>query len=267
MSHRADALPTRSPWLPHVVPDDPRTFPKFAGFTFTLCPRPGEAQLKPLPPEWLVKLVEAGKRELGKGKRYRYYMEIPGAKQLARYNMDDTTIGHKRNPSDADLQHVVEAKFTDGKPLTVIAREQGLPYQTMKKWLVLAEQRGLIDAHQKRVTTELGPLAITALEDALRPSTDIRTRVKAAVAVQQTLEKMNAYVARREEKIEAQQKEDTLDDIIARMRKQRARESAVEKLKEGISAGANSDTSDTIDAEFADYGPDPNRGPGQGESA
>lgn len=245
------------------MPWDVKKFPLFEGYHFELIPRPSEAQLKPPPPQWLVDLVNAGRKEFGKGKRYTKFMEIPGAQQLAFYNRH----GRKppMGPSDETLARIVEQKFGEGKSLAEIAKNSGENYQTMKRWLALAEQRGLIDAHQRRVTTELGPAAIDALQDALKTSTPIAVRVKAAIAVQQTLEKMNTYVAKRQDKIEEKTKEDTLDDIIARMRRQRAKEVAKEKLQEELSAGTTGDCNGSdvaiepaIDAEY-DEPADPER--------
>lgn len=238
-----------------------KSFPTFPGYDFTLVPRPPESALKPPPPQWLTDLVNEGRKELKKGGRYRNFMEIPGAQAWAFYNRH----GRKppMGPSDATLARIVEKKFGQGMSAVEIAKQEGEGYQTMKRWLALAEQRGFIDAHQRRVTTELGPAAIDALQAALAPHVDIRTRVKAALGVQKTLETMNAYVAKREDKIEKAQKEDTLDDIIARMRQQRARAAAKEKLVSELGGGEKDghgeSDDDAIDAEYVDHRPDPAR--------
>lgn len=199
----------------------PRLMP---GETIEWIERPDEAQLRPLPPEWLVAMVNEGRKELGKGKKYAYFMQIPGAQLLAQFTQGSHMP--EAAPDNAELVSLVERRFSGGQSMEELARQEGIGYQKMKRWMKLAEQRGLIDAHQRRVTTELGPKAIDALQDALAPAQDIRTRVKAAIAIQQSLEKMDTYVAKREERLEREEKEDTLDMVIAKLRRERQREKA-----------------------------------------
>ncbi len=192
--------------------------------TGVLVPRPSEAELRPEPPAELVAQVAEGMQELGKGKRYRYFYQVPGAAELSRMTQvdEDRVEGTVTN---AQLLDVVDRSMTLGHSTPKIALELGRHENTIRRWLKIAEQRGLINAHHERVTAELGPLAVEALKKTLSES---KPNAKAALGVLAAIDRINAHVAKKEAKYEDQ--EETLEQVIEKMRRRKDKARAIDAV-------------------------------------